>query len=109
MAKKGFRYNQLEFRLILDAMFGMRPSEMKELLDPRENPDITMIEIAAARQVVAAGGGDIKAFDFVLDRSIGKVKDKLEVQGPKPTIIKRKDGSAVELGAALQLEEENNA
>jgi len=100
--KKGFRYNAIEFRLILDAMFGMTRKEIQKLL----KSDITLIELAAAQQMMNAAAGDIKAFDFALDRSIGKVKEKVEVQGPRPTVIRRKNGDTVELGASLGLDKE---
>lgn len=99
--KKAFRYNAIEFRIIIDELFGMTQNEIKKHL----KGDLTMIEIAAAQQILAATKGDVKAFDFALDRSIGKVKEKVEVQGPRPTVIKRKDGGIVELGCALSAPE----
>ena len=50
---------------------------------------------------------DWHAYAKYLERRIGKVKDEIEITAlPKPTIIKRADGSEVELGAKLEEIEE---
>ena len=49
--------------------------------------------------------GDQKRLEFILDRTIGKVKDTLEVIQPTPTVIRRKNGEEVELGTVLKREE----
>ena len=96
--KKAFRYNAIEFRIILDELFSMKQSEVKKHFARK---DLTLIEIAAARQLMNALQGDIKSFEFALDRSIGRVKEQLEVSGPRPTVIRRKDGELVELGVTM--------
>jgi hypothetical protein len=101
--RKAFKYNAIEFRILLDEMFGMTQAEMKKHIAKK---DLTLIELATAKQMMNAIAGDIKAFDFALDRSIGKVKEKVEVQGPRPTVIKRKNGDIIELGASLTLDKE---
>lgn len=46
--------------------------------------------------------GDYRNFDFLLSRIIGKVKDVVEHQLPKATIVEYPDGSKTELGAKFQ-------
>lgn len=64
------------------------------------NKKSTMIELAVAKILEQASDGDYASLEFLLARSIGKVKDSLEVTTVKPYIIHRPDGSALELGAA---------
>ncbi len=58
----------------------------------------------AAVIVQAVNRGDYSGLDFLLNRTIGKVRESMEVLLPVPTIIKRLDGSEVILGAALAKE-----
>lgn len=46
------------------------------------------------------------AFDEILNRIIGKVKESVEIAIPKPTIIRRPNGEVVELGAELEDKDE---
>jgi hypothetical protein len=101
--KRFFKYNAVEFRIILDELFAMKQADFKKHVARK---DLSIIELAAAQQLLNATKGDIKALDFALDRSIGKVKEKVEVQGPRPTVIKRKGGDIVELGSTLTSEKE---
>ena len=67
------------------------------------DPATPMMEvIAAAILAQAAQKGDHVRLEFVLQRMIGKVKDALEVTVAKPFIIRRSDGSSVELGAEVK-------
>ena len=51
--------------------------------------------------------GDEKRLDFILNRTIGKVPDKLDATiYPKPTIIEKLDGSVEILGAVMEDEDE---
>ncbi len=64
------------------------------------DPKSTMLEITFASVLVnAAKSGDYSRLEFLMARSIGKVKDQLEVSTIKPYIIHKPDGSALELGA----------
>ncbi len=64
--------------------------------------DLIVISILAK----AVQGGDPTRLDFLLNRVIGKVQDRIEVTALKPFIIHRNDGSSVELGAKIEKEEE---
>lgn len=56
--------------------------------------DVTICVILAK----AMQDGDYSRFNFLLDRSIGRVKENVEISIPKPTIIERLDGSQMQLG-----------
>ncbi len=51
--------------------------------------------------VQAVNKGDYAGLDFLMNRTIGKVKEQLEVQMPVPTVIKRLNGEEIILGAML--------
>lgn len=48
-----------------------------------------------------------RKMEALAQRVYGKVKDKIEVELPKPTIIERLDGSEFEMGAKLEDEDED--
>lgn len=50
--------------------------------------------------------GDHQRLNFLFDRLIGKVSDKLEVTLPKPTVIVRPNGEQVVLGSEDKLGDE---
>jgi hypothetical protein len=65
-----------------------------------QNQKSSMLEITVASILAqAAKGGDYTRLEFLLSRTIGKVKDQLEVSTVKPYIVERLDGTTLELGA----------
>lgn len=79
-------------------------SEMsqEELVEFTLNPATPMVEVTIAMIFKRAKEtGDYSAFNFLLDRSIGKVKEVKQIELPKPTIIERLDGSQMLLGAEV--------
>ncbi len=65
-----------------------------------QNPKTPMLEIMVASVMAkAAKDGDYSRLDFLLNRSIGKVKDMLEVSQPKPFVVTRASGEQLVLGA----------
>lgn len=49
---------------------------------------------------VASSKGDYQTLDSMLNRLVGKVKDELDINLPRPTIIIKRNGEQVILGAA---------
>ena len=45
--------------------------------------------------------GDQNRLEFLFNRTIGKVKDQVEVSLPEPTFVKRLNGEVIELGAEM--------
>jgi hypothetical protein len=77
----------------------MTEVELKEIA---ENPNTPWKEKALATQMLQAPE-NLGALNFVLERSIGKVKDVKEISVvPKPTIIQKRDGSQIVLGSELK-------
>lgn len=69
------------------------------------NPKSPVLEVAVASVLVKAmTTGEYTGINFVLDRSIGRVKEHTEITVTKPYVIERLDGTALELGAASEPE-----
>jgi len=75
----------------------------KESLNKDLNrPEATMLELLVGGMIArAVKEQDPARANFILDRTIGKVIEKMEIDVavvPKPTIIQRHDGTEIELG-----------
>ena len=64
-----------------------------------QDPTKSVLEVAVAKVMVEAiEGGDVVRLEKVLDRCVGKVQDKVKIEGPKPTVIKLSSGETLILG-----------
>ncbi len=76
----------------------MSRAQLQEVI---ANPKTTMLEVTVASILAqAAKNGDYSRLEFLLSRTIGKVKDQIEISSVKPYLIARPDGSVLELGSA---------
>lgn len=99
------RVTNNEMILLFNKLMFITDAEIKAVL---ANPKTPKVERILARVLDKADiHGDHTRLEFLLTRTIGKVKDQVEVSLPVPTIIKRSDGSEIELGAKLANEEED--
>lgn len=81
---------------ILNAFMNMSLDDLKKLM---ASPATPTLELMIGRVVVESiKSGDQTRLNFILDRSIGKVVDKMEVALPKPTLVKLLDSPAILLG-----------
>jgi hypothetical protein len=96
-----------EWRWRMDAISRCTMDELRKVVADK-NTDAADLMIC---QIVinAIKTGDQKRLEFILDRTIGKVKDTLEVIQPTPTVIRRKNGEEVELGTVLKREEDDES
>ncbi len=63
-----------------------------------KNPQSSMLELMVASIMArATKDGDYSRLDFLLQRTIGKVKDKVEVSAKPTMTIHRPDGTTLEL------------
>jgi len=60
--------------------------------------------LLASTMLSAINKGDIFKIEMLFLRCLGKVKETIEIQRPEPTIIKRRDGSSIELGTTIEAE-----
>lgn len=74
-----------------------------QLIALHKDPDVPAIDLLVMSIIQkAVVHGDHQRMNFLLDRTIGRVTDKVEVSLPEPTIIRRRDNSIVELGAVIK-------
>lgn len=96
--------NRLECERALTKYLRMSMKGLRLLI---EDESLAALDLITIRVILEAHRlGDFMRFDFLLNRLIGKVKDNVEISLPRPTIIKRKDGSEVVLGAKIENEED---
>ena len=90
-------------RELLNGFLYMTPAQLTERL---ESPEVTMLE-GFVGSILQKGVllGDQARLNFLFDRLVGKVTDKVEVSQPKPFIVQKLDGSEVHCGAKLEEEE----
>lgn len=95
--KKSRRMNQIEVARILNRFVNLSLDELKAEMN---NPETRAMELMIGKVMIKAmTDGDHTRFNFILDRMIGKVTDKVEHTLPKPTVIKLVDeDAAVVLG-----------
>ncbi len=92
-AKGSLRRDEVE--AVMGRLSRMTREELEAIV---RNPKSTMLEIMSASVIVkAAKEGDSARFSFLLDRTIGRVKEQIEVSAV-PYIIERRDGSTIEMG-----------
>jgi hypothetical protein len=95
---------QQQLILILNKLMFMTDFEIKQLLnDPKTNK----FERIVGRILDKADlHGDSVRLEFLLNRTIGKVTEKVQHTLPRPVIIKRLDGTEVIMKAELPEPEE---
>lgn len=90
---------------IISRFYLMTRAELKAVGD---DPKASMLEIHIA-SIMAQGSktGDYSRLNALLDRysPIGKVKETTEIIMPKPTIVKRLDGSQLVLASDVKSED----
>lgn len=76
---EGRKLNQIEVARILNRFSNYTLIQLKEIL---ESPESTTLELAIGK-IMAEGikTGDQSRINFILDRMIGKVPDKIELSG----------------------------
>lgn len=72
----------------------MTDKELNSILD---DPDATALNQCLAKQMQLAKAGAKAEFDFLLNRCVGKVRDTMELIYPEPVIVRRSDGTKVEM------------
>jgi hypothetical protein len=82
---------------------------LEDLALASEDKSLPMLDhMTIAITQKAFDDADQKRFDFLLDRSVGKVKEVKELILPEPTFIERPDGRVIEMGVAKALVDEGS-
>lgn len=92
---------------IIDLAMNNRMTEIQNIIDD-ENTSALIYGLAKSIKI-AADKGDFATLDKILDRTIGRPKETVELTMPKPTIIRRRNGEEILLGAAYEKEEDGSS
>ena len=71
---------------------------VNELIKLAKDPEAQAIDVAIASIMINSVKGDYRALNFLFDRVIGKVVDKVDFKMPEPFIIKSLKGSTTTMG-----------
>lgn len=96
-----------QLKAIGDVLLLGNKERLEEILNsPRSNLlDIWLASVAKK----GISKGDMYSLNELLNRLVGKVTDKVEHKLPQPTIIKRSDGTELELGAKVKEDKDHDS
>lgn len=87
------KFTAAELEELITALLGLTDEERKAVL---ADPNATTIKKCIASVLTKAGEqGNMSQLDMVLNRVIGKVKEKIEHEGLSPSILIKRDGTEV--------------
>lgn len=102
--KKLRKLSKEQFKEIGDMIVN---GKVEELFGIMEDPDATVLQKLVARGLQEAyEKGNWAVVNLLLDRLIGKVKEEVDVNLPRPTVVKFKDGLEIVMGATKDEEKE---
>lgn len=97
------KQNTVSVARILNKFMNMNIEELKLLMNDKKTQNL---ELMIGRIIIEAiKTGDYTRLNFILDRSIGKVTEKVEHKLPTPTLVKLLDGSSIMLGSKKEEDE----
>lgn len=98
------KQNTVSVARILNKFMNMNIEELKLLMNDKKTQNL---ELMIGRIIIEAiKTGDYTRLNFILDRSIGKVTEKVEHKLPTPTLVKLLDGSSIMLGSKKEEDED---
>jgi hypothetical protein len=96
--KEAAKFCRKTLQAKLKEMMVATTDELDALVKDKTQPAVNVI---FARLISKAAKGDLACANAVLDRSVGKVKENIEIEVPRPMIIENLEGSDTMLGAKL--------
>jgi hypothetical protein len=93
-----------KIKTLISKYMDMNKEQLQVAIQASTTPAIELAIASTIAQCIKAG--DYSRLEALLQRSIGRVKDQLEISTPKPYIIERLNGTQVELGAIAESKDE---
>lgn len=91
-----------EVKAQLGKFWSMSATEVEAIAqDPKATAGQRMLASIVLKGIKT---GDFSGADWLLNRTIGKVKEEVEISTPKPFVWRKRDGETVLLGSAKQEE-----
>ncbi len=101
------KMNKLTREKVIEIMTRLADMQVDDLKLYIKSQKGTALEMSvAAIMAKAITEGDTARLEFVLNRTIGKVVDRVDVGMAKPYILEKVDGTELELGAAEMTDED---
>jgi hypothetical protein len=97
------KMNQNEVARLINRLINLSEAEVQAIQDDKTAPMLD--RMIAGIVLVASLKADFFRLNFLFDRGVGRVTEKIKIERPKPTVIKYKDGSTVVLGHTPEDEE----
>jgi hypothetical protein len=95
--KAARKLTAVELQRVLTDFLHLTPQQLMERIS---SGDATMLEgLIGSIMQKGIQDGSYAHLNFLFERTVGKVKDSLEVSLPTPFIVRRQDGSEVVMGA----------
>lgn len=103
-----YKVRKLTAKQVLEVIQTFTQMKASALTEKLLDPEISVLELAVGRIFAdVINHGDHNKLAFLFDRSLGKVKEKVEVNLPKPTVMKLiGQDAAIAIGINQTLEEE---
>jgi len=80
------KLNAIEVSRILNKFSNLTTDELREKMMSLDTPALELMIGKVMLECMKSG--DDKRLNFILDRMVGKVTEKMEVKLPKPTVVK---------------------
>lgn len=102
--KETRRLNKTEFETLVNKYLWASFAQIEAASEDATLPAIERYVVS----IIAKGikTGDWGGCEWIAQRLIGKVQDRVEVTTPKPFVIAKRDGSTLELGAKVDSDDE---
>jgi len=97
------KMNSAEVARVINRLINLSEAEVQAIQDDKAAPMLD--RMIAGIVLVSSLKADFFRLNFLFDRGIGRVTEKLKIERPKPTVVKFKDGSAAVLGHTPEEEE----
>ncbi len=95
--KDARKLNQVEFERAVNKCLYLTPTKLQEHLVVEDTPVIEHLIGSVILRGIKEGSH--AHLEFVLNRLVGKVQDRIEVRMPEPYVVEKMDGTTVEMGA----------
>lgn len=102
--KEARRFNKTTLEEIVNKYLWMSLDGLRKSLADEQLPAVEgwMVSIITKGRTT----GEWSGFEWIAQRLVGKVKEQVEVSMVKPYIVHRADGTALELGAKVEKDED---
>ena len=96
--KEAAKFSRKKLQATLKEFMVHTTDELEEVIKDKTQPAVNII---FARLIAKAAKGDLACANAVLDRSVGKVKENIEIDVPRPMIVENLEGGNTLLGAKM--------